>query len=45
MINLIAVVLTYTLGDPDNVPNFLLFQLDIRVEEGEVEMLVEGALV
>ena len=45
MINLVTVVLTYTLGDPDNVADFLLLQLDIRVEEGEVEMLVEGALV
>lgn len=42
IVDLGAVFLGHTLTDPDNVPAFLLLQLEIRVEHSEVELLKEG---
>lgn len=33
------------LGDPHDVPAFLLLQLDVGVEDAEVELVEEGQLV
>ena len=43
-INLGAVSLRHTLGDPDDVATFLLLQLDERVEDTKVELLHERIL-
>lgn len=41
VVNLSAVFLCNTLADPDDVPAFLLLQLQVRVEHTEVELLEE----
>lgn len=45
VVDLSAVPLGDTLGDPDDVPALLLLQLDVGVENAEVELVEEGQLV
>lgn len=45
VVNLGAVPLGDALGDPHDVPAFLLLQLDVGVEDAEVELVEEGQLV
>lgn len=45
VVDLGAVPLGDALGDPHDVPAFLLLQLDVGVEDAEVELVEEGQLV
>lgn len=45
VVQFIALLLANTLGNPHQVADLLLFELEVRAVDGVVELLVEGELV